>query len=253
MLLRVQVCEARDVPKMDFIGRADPYCLLSLSSSRNIVRTRTVKNTYKPVWNETFEFPVTNPQMDALNIMMKDEDFGKKDDSISRISIAVRSLPPNQALDKWYNMTPVPGVKKGGQLRLVLTLLYVLPQPPQNMPQQMFRQPQGTAFLSPQAQIPQAQRNFFSSFQPSPYQQPTLQPQQPSMYCAMPQYFQQSMYTMQGAFGQGYPVPYEGAVSYQQPTAYQQNMSYQQTFYQPGQQQMTGYQQSIDDSPYANL
>ena len=124
MLVHIRVIEAKDVPKMDLFGKADPYCLLQISSSRTVYKTKVIKNTYNPIWNEEFHIPVADKNNDSLHILMKDQDAGKSDDPISRLEIRISTIEVDKVLDTWYDMVPVKGVKKGGKLRLVTHLAY---------------------------------------------------------------------------------------------------------------------------------
>lgn len=126
-MLRLTVKEARDIPKMDLIGKADPYCLIQCSNNKKIYRTKTKKKTYNPVWNETIELLINNPDVDVVYIMLKDEDMGKKDDPISKCTLYLNRDPVRQVIDRWLDMTPAPGVKKGGKLNVSYVIEYDKP------------------------------------------------------------------------------------------------------------------------------
>ena len=122
-MLNVEVIEAKKLPKMDIIGKADPYCYLWLSSRpTNRKKTKTVKKTYTPVWNESYSFPVQDVAADVLKIQMYDWDRTSKDDPISTLDIELKNLKIGEVKDEWFDMTPVKHVKKGGQIKLKLHL-----------------------------------------------------------------------------------------------------------------------------------
>ena len=203
MQLHVRVVEATDVPKMDFFGKADPYCLLQLSSSSTVRKTKVCESTYSPVWNDEFHFPVTNQATDSLHILMKDRDRGCADDPISQISIPLATLAQGNVIDKWYDMQPVRGVKKGGRLRLVLHLANTGMTPFQQM--QMMPPPMMGRIYQPQVQMypPQMIR--------PPPQAPMMAPQMIGCY-PPPAYGQQPMmggYQQQPMIG-GYQQPAYG-------------------------------------------
>jgi hypothetical protein len=118
----VTIIEAKDVPKMDVIGKCDPYCIVGLADSRLLYRTRTVDKTYEPRWNETVSFLMADPTRDTLHIQMKDQDMAI-DSAISTLDIPLGSLANQPELDQWAGMKPVSGVTKGGQLhyKIVVT------------------------------------------------------------------------------------------------------------------------------------
>ena len=118
-IFHVKVIEATDIPKMDLFGKADPYCILKFNDKQKY-RTKTIENTYKPVWNEEFHFEINNIMTDYLAILMKDEDRGKSDDPISKLVLHLCDFEQNTVIEKWFNAVPVKGVKKGGRIRLKL-------------------------------------------------------------------------------------------------------------------------------------
>ena len=244
MQLHVRVVEATDVPKMDFFGKADPYCLLQLSSSSTVRKTKVCETTYSPVWNEEFHFPVTNQATDVLHILMKDRDRGCADDPISQIEIPLATLAQGNVIDKWYDMKPVKGVKKGGRLRLVLHLANSGMTPFQNQMQMMPGPPMMGGMYQPQVQMyppqmmPPAAQPMMGSPMMSGYQQPPM----------MQPYPQQQMMNGYQPMMTGYPQqPMMGG--YQQPNYQQQMMQpypQQQQMMQPypqQQQMMQGYPQ----------
>jgi hypothetical protein len=79
-----------------------------------------------PVWNESHSFPITNPLVDVLHILMRDQDVAA-DDDMATLDLGLSDLVNGQLLDKTYAMSPVRGVKKGGNLQLKLKLV---PAPP---------------------------------------------------------------------------------------------------------------------------
>ena len=116
-LFHIKVVEATDIPKMDLFGKADPYCILRFNDKKKC-RTKTIDNTYKPVWNEEFHFEIEDLMTDHLVILIKDEDTGKSDDPISKLVLNLADFEPNTVIEKWFSAVPVKGVKKGGKIRL---------------------------------------------------------------------------------------------------------------------------------------
>lgn len=169
--LHVRLVGAKDIPKMDLFGKSDPYCIISTLSTGMNFKSSVKKNTKTPVWNEDFHFPVQNPQSEYLNIDMYDKDVSK-DDKMSTFRLALSTLPFGIVVDMWYDLLPVSGVKKAGQIHLVLHL--ASPQDPpfvmsaNNPNQAVYHQP-------PMMQPP-----------PMMYQQPPMMPPQ-MMYPQQPQ------------------------------------------------------------------
>ncbi|CAI8599603.1 unnamed protein product [Vicia faba] len=78
-VLSVTVISAEDLPVVDFMGKADPFVVLSLKKSEKKVKTRVVNETLNPVWNQTFDFVVEDGLHDMLIVELWDHDtFGKE-------------------------------------------------------------------------------------------------------------------------------------------------------------------------------
>lgn len=120
MEAHVRVVEAKELPKMDLFGKVDAFAILQMSGSRNLHKTRVIPSDYMPVWNEEFHLPSEDPSIDTLTVFLKDEDKGSSDDPISLLKVPLNQFEIGKVYDKWYSLTPVKGVKQGGQIRLVI-------------------------------------------------------------------------------------------------------------------------------------
>jgi Ca2+-dependent lipid-binding protein len=126
-VLEVTIVGATEIAKMDTVGSTDAYCVVSIrDQGTHPWKTSVKKNSMKPVWNESYKFSITNPLVDVLHIVMRDEDISS-DDDMAVLDVNLGELVNGQLLDKTYPMSPVKGVKKGGNLQLKLKLS---PAPP---------------------------------------------------------------------------------------------------------------------------
>eukprot|EP00659_Diplonema_papillatum_P003938 gene3938-6096_t len=71
-IVRLTVVSATNLPSMDFGGGCDPYVRIRVGAQEH--RTKYLKNTRWPKWNETFDFLVYN-QEQYLVIDVLDHDF----------------------------------------------------------------------------------------------------------------------------------------------------------------------------------
>ena len=106
---------------MDTNGKADPYCKLYLSTNQKDAKhTKKLKKTLTPVFNDVFTFDVTNfSPSDHIFIKLKDQDLVKAED-ISTINLPIIEYQVGKVYDVWKDMVPAKGVKKGGQIHLVI-------------------------------------------------------------------------------------------------------------------------------------
>ncbi|KAI0309812.1 hypothetical protein OF83DRAFT_945849 [Amylostereum chailletii] len=85
--LTIKFIGARDLPKMDVVGSADPYFVARLDDKIQFVST-VQGNTREPVWNELWH--VKNvPTTANLSVEVLDKDSGPTDDHIGRFHTTV--------------------------------------------------------------------------------------------------------------------------------------------------------------------
>merc|ERR1719175_148071 len=70
---------AKDLANMDYMGKSDPYAILTYGSQER--RTTTINNNLNPTWNHqvTFDYEENVPTID---IEVFDEDAMSRDDSL---------------------------------------------------------------------------------------------------------------------------------------------------------------------------
>ncbi|KAK7347112.1 hypothetical protein VNO80_21639 [Phaseolus coccineus] len=77
-VLSVTVMSAEDLPATDFMGKSDPFVVLTLKKAETKNKTRVVNDSLNPVWNQTFDFVVEDGLHDMLIVEVWDHDtFGK--------------------------------------------------------------------------------------------------------------------------------------------------------------------------------
>lgn len=101
--LRVGICGAEHLPKMDLLGTCDAYVVLKIG--RKEFKSKTVTNTYSPVWNEEFEFHLDSSyDREVLSLTVFDWDRNTKDDVIGYVSVPVSTLKSTGAVTKRQTM-----------------------------------------------------------------------------------------------------------------------------------------------------
>ncbi|KAK8892468.1 Protein Aster-C [Tritrichomonas musculus] len=120
MILHIKVVAATDIPKMDVIGKADPYLTIKYNKSKKEMKTSYCKQTYSPIWNEEFHVPV---DIDGLiHMELFDWDKVTKDDLISTKDFPINTFQEGKISDDWYEFVPEPKIKKPGKVHLVFHL-----------------------------------------------------------------------------------------------------------------------------------
>jgi Ca2+-dependent lipid-binding protein len=116
--LNLRLVEARGVPKADIFGKSDPFCVISVTSTRQIFRTKVIQNTLNPVWNDEFQIGLANPETDIFQITVKDSDDASDDDPLGRIKLPTSDFPIGEVVDKWYELEPLAG-KPAGSIHIL--------------------------------------------------------------------------------------------------------------------------------------
>ncbi|XP_066551635.1 double C2-like domain-containing protein beta [Amia ocellicauda] len=100
--LHCTINKAKGLKPMDHNGLSDPYVKLHLlpgASKANKLRTKTLRNTLNPVWNETLTYyGITDEDMvrKTLRISVCDEDKFRHNEFIGETRIPLKKLKPNQ-------------------------------------------------------------------------------------------------------------------------------------------------------------
>ncbi|XP_070706662.1 rabphilin-3A [Pempheris klunzingeri] len=119
------IIKAKGLKPMDSNGLADPYVKLHLlpgASKSNKLRTKTLKNTLNPVWNETLVYHgITDEEMSrkTLRLSVSDEDKFGHNEFIGETRVALKKLKFDQKKNFSVCLERVIPVKKavGGQAR----------------------------------------------------------------------------------------------------------------------------------------
>ncbi|KAF1887333.1 hypothetical protein Lal_00040935 [Lupinus albus] len=78
-ILSVTVISGEDLPATDFMGKSDPFVVLTLKKAGTKNQTRVVNDSLNPVWNQTFDYVVEDGLHDMLLVDVYDHDTFRKD------------------------------------------------------------------------------------------------------------------------------------------------------------------------------
>ncbi|KAB0401861.1 hypothetical protein E2I00_010842 [Balaenoptera physalus] len=133
--LHCTIIKAKGLKPMDSNGLADPYVKLHLlpgASKSNKLRTKTLRNTRNPIWNETLVYHgITDEDMQrkTLRISVCDEDKFGHNEFIGETRFSLKKLKPNQR--KNFNIClerVIPQVERIGDAeergKILVSLMY---------------------------------------------------------------------------------------------------------------------------------
>ncbi|KAK3105614.1 hypothetical protein FSP39_001841 [Pinctada imbricata] len=111
-VLRIHMIEAKDLVCADMKlvgkGKSDPYAVIKFGSYK--FKTKVINNTLEPVWNAVFEAVVDCKDAQVIELELRDEDPGSKDDSLGTVSIDISDVSKSGTMDSWI---PLENIKKG--------------------------------------------------------------------------------------------------------------------------------------------
>ena len=110
--LRVEVLDATNLPAADRNGYSDPYCKFNLNGNE-VFKTKIIKKTLHPAWNEYFETPVRSRTAAVFKADVYDWDFADNADHLGSAVINLSELEPFHAKEVTLNLDG-----KSGALRL---------------------------------------------------------------------------------------------------------------------------------------
>ncbi|XP_077077878.1 extended synaptotagmin-2 isoform X2 [Siphateles boraxobius] len=127
-VLRIHFLEAQDlVAKDTFLGgmikgKSDPYGVLQIGNQ--LFRSKVIKDSLNPKWNEVYEACVYDHSGQNLEIELYDEDTDK-DDFLGSLTLNIDELQKEQKVDEWFLLDDI----AKGKLHLKIEWLSLLPTP----------------------------------------------------------------------------------------------------------------------------
>ncbi|GAB0190414.1 cytosolic phospholipase A2 epsilon [Grus japonensis] len=106
-LLTVRIIRMRNLQRVDALSQADCYVSLWLPTATcEKSRTKTVRNSNNPVWNETFYFRIQSRVKNMLELTVYDEDFATPDDHLLCALFDIAKLPIERTVLLCFKPSP---------------------------------------------------------------------------------------------------------------------------------------------------
>eukprot|EP00090_Calanus_glacialis_P045161 TRINITY_DN8222_c0_g1_i1.p1 TRINITY_DN8222_c0_g1~~TRINITY_DN8222_c0_g1_i1.p1 ORF type:complete len:693 (+),score=210.25 TRINITY_DN8222_c0_g1_i1:41-2119(+) len=97
------VHKAKDIEKKGFVGKADPYVVLTYGTQKE--KSATVNNNHNPVWQITGYLDVEEQSSNEITIEVFDDDIGK-DDFLGKTIVDIHEIcKEKEFVNKWIPLT----------------------------------------------------------------------------------------------------------------------------------------------------
>ncbi|CAI5471707.1 unnamed protein product [Closterium sp. Yama58-4] len=116
-VLQVVLLSGRELMACDMNGLSDPFAVLELQLGGQRRKSRVVKKTLEPEWNENFEFLVEDGKHDMLVVGLFDHDLLGKKDNMGRLGVSLTRVMMEGHIENEFQLMDVPH----GWLKLKLT------------------------------------------------------------------------------------------------------------------------------------
>ncbi|KAL3689291.1 hypothetical protein R1sor_015600 [Riccia sorocarpa] len=124
--LDVTLVEARDIMKLDVVGKSDPFVMLYVRQKADKIKRSSTKNNKKhATWNEGFILEVEDPQSQSLTVRLMDEEAVEKADYIGSALYKIANMKPGVPVDVWLDMLVDPQSKISSSPRGKVHLIMV--------------------------------------------------------------------------------------------------------------------------------
>ena len=101
--LQVVVMEARDLVAADIGGTSDPCAVVQVGGVQDAaVKTKVVKKTLCPHWNETLALRLLSGNNEPLTLQVYDHDQFGANELLGEIVVALDVMEVGQVVDKWF-------------------------------------------------------------------------------------------------------------------------------------------------------
>lgn len=115
--LEVIVVEGRNLKDQDAVGQNDAFVEVYLDKKYK-QRTKTIKDTNNPVWNDKFVFNVQKDD-DDITFKVYDEDTVGKDE-IGKCEIKLKHVFDDGKFDDWVKLPALMGLSSNGEIHVIM-------------------------------------------------------------------------------------------------------------------------------------
>lgn len=97
--LDIRICEARNLPDTQVIGKPDPYCIVRCENQQH--KTRVLDDQLNPKWEEVFKFQIADEHSAQLRFELWNKNL-TSDELLGMYTLSISGLKKGLVDDRWY-------------------------------------------------------------------------------------------------------------------------------------------------------
>ena len=104
-ILKVMIIEANNLKNADIFSKTDAFVRLCMKpKEEQIHKTKVVKNNLNPIYNEMFEFMVTDVHTEHISVTVYADKKMAKNEMLGRKMIYISELKQNKIYNQWHKL-----------------------------------------------------------------------------------------------------------------------------------------------------
>lgn len=118
--LHLRIASISNIPKISFLGKANPYCLVQLGQHRNIDKTKVFVESFNPVWNDEFHFKLNGTVPEDIHIVLRSKEDSSIDTPIAKCDIKYTQADIDQVFEREAQMISLIDGKAAPTIKYVI-------------------------------------------------------------------------------------------------------------------------------------
>jgi len=110
--IQATIVEARHLAAMSKSGTSDAYCTMETTFNQQKYKTKKVKHTLSPIWNESFKFFSSSAESGRIHLKLWHYNLIGKDEFMGELYVPLTDLADGLEHDKWVSLQSEPAKKK---------------------------------------------------------------------------------------------------------------------------------------------
>jgi len=122
MNLNILVDEGANIPRHSNTNECNTYVDISFGNSSINEKTRVIKGSSNPKWDEEFKFLFTPGPNQLIKFSIVYEVEGSREEPFSQLVLSTGQIEFGEMYDQWFDFKPYKGIENGGSVKLAIQI-----------------------------------------------------------------------------------------------------------------------------------